>query len=122
MSFWQVPQWTYRALRLASWSFGEGGGQERGEEGGGGATKTLTATVSSMAIRELRKVCQAYLEVRLRPQGGICPGGGERPVHILEGIEVQAEGRQIGAQRQGRQIWICHADDAEKAQEPKAIR
>lgn len=62
-----------------------------------------------------------YLEVGFWPQGGVCPGGGEGAVHILQGVEVQAQGGEVCAQRQGGQIRVRHADDAEQPQKPEAV-
>ena len=64
----------------------------------------------------------AHQELRLRLQGLLRPGGGEGAVDILRGVEVQAEARQISAERQGRQVGVLHPDDAQQAHEAVGIR
>jgi hypothetical protein len=42
-------------------------------------------------------------------------------VQGLRRVEVEAEARQVGAERERREVALGHADDAEEAQEAQTL-
>lgn len=65
---------------------------------------------------------KTYLEVGLRPERGLGPGGRKGFVDILGGVEVQAQSSQVSAQCKCCEVWIAHPDHTQQAQQTKPIR
>ena len=64
----------------------------------------------------------ADLVVGLRFEGLVGPGGRERLVDIVGRVEVEAQGGEVRAEGERGQVGVRHPDDAQQAQQAKAVR